>query len=46
MKLLKFFEAVSGLKINLNKSRLYGLGFVSIELKNMADWLKCRVGDI
>lgn len=46
MIILKSFEAVSGLKINLNKSRFYGLGVRGSEVEVMAKYLKCRVGEI
>ncbi|GKB69914.1 putative RNA-directed DNA polymerase [Tanacetum coccineum] len=45
MCILKCFERVSGLKVNLNKSRLYGVGVNSDEVVNMARWMQCSVGD-
>ncbi|GJT13183.1 putative ribonuclease H protein [Tanacetum coccineum] len=39
MCILKCFERVSGLKVNLNKSRLYGVGVNSDEVSNMASWM-------
>ncbi|GJU60508.1 reverse transcriptase domain, reverse transcriptase zinc-binding domain protein, partial [Tanacetum coccineum] len=42
---LKCFERVSGLKVNLTKSRLYGVGVNSDEVSNMASWMQCSVGE-
>lgn len=45
MCILKCFEKVSGFKVNLNKSRLYGVGVNSDEVVNMARWMQCSVGE-
>ncbi|GJR39359.1 reverse transcriptase domain, reverse transcriptase zinc-binding domain protein [Tanacetum coccineum] len=45
MCILKCFERVLGLKVNLNKSRLYGVGVNSDEMSNMASWMQCSVGE-
>ncbi|PWA80255.1 reverse transcriptase domain, Reverse transcriptase zinc-binding domain protein [Artemisia annua] len=45
MCILNCFEKVSGLKVNLNKSRLYGVGVNSDEVVNMARWMQCSVGE-
>ncbi|GJY77619.1 reverse transcriptase domain, reverse transcriptase zinc-binding domain protein [Tanacetum coccineum] len=46
MCILKYFERVSGLKVNLNKSRMYGVGVNSREVSNMASWMRCSVGEL
>ncbi|GJY46363.1 peroxidase 64 [Tanacetum coccineum] len=40
MWLLKCFEKASGLRINLSKSKLYGVGVSEVEVKEMAHILK------
>ncbi|GKD40163.1 hypothetical protein Tco_1260370 [Tanacetum coccineum] len=39
------FEEVSGLRVNYNKSKLYGVGINEEELRDMARWMKCGTGD-
>ncbi|GKD33697.1 putative RNA-directed DNA polymerase, eukaryota, reverse transcriptase zinc-binding domain protein [Tanacetum coccineum] len=46
MWLLKRFEKASGLRINLSKSMLYGVGVSEVEVKEMAHMLKCRPGKL
>ncbi|GJW39932.1 reverse transcriptase domain, reverse transcriptase zinc-binding domain protein [Tanacetum coccineum] len=43
--ILKCFEEVSGLRVNYNKSKLYGVGVSDLELRDMARWMRCSVGD-
>ncbi|GJZ47895.1 putative RNA-directed DNA polymerase, eukaryota, reverse transcriptase zinc-binding domain protein [Tanacetum coccineum] len=45
MYILKCFEEVSGLRVNYNKSKLYGVGVSDSELRDMARWMRCSVGD-
>ncbi|GJU14825.1 putative RNA-directed DNA polymerase [Tanacetum coccineum] len=45
MNILKCFEEVAGLKINLHKSKLYGVGVETNELERMAHFLRCGVGE-
>ncbi|GJV76117.1 reverse transcriptase domain, reverse transcriptase zinc-binding domain protein [Tanacetum coccineum] len=45
MCILKCFEEASGLRVNYNKSKLYGVGVSDIQLRDMARWMKCGVGD-
>ncbi|GKB92679.1 reverse transcriptase domain, reverse transcriptase zinc-binding domain protein [Tanacetum coccineum] len=45
MNILKCFEEVAGLKINLRKSKLYGVGVKSDDLNRMARYMKCGVGE-
>ncbi|GJS09472.1 retrotransposon protein, putative, ty1-copia subclass [Tanacetum coccineum] len=45
MCILKCFEEASGLKVNLNKSRLYGVGVSSGEEEDMARHMCCSVGE-
>ncbi|KAJ9557802.1 hypothetical protein OSB04_012416 [Centaurea solstitialis] len=45
MKLMECFYSVSGLKINLNKSKLYGIG-VNDEVKKWAVTLGCGYGKL
>lgn len=44
--LLKWFEVISGLKVNFNKSCVYGLNLEEEELEEMADILECKVGQL
>ncbi|XP_071712476.1 uncharacterized mitochondrial protein AtMg01250-like [Rutidosis leptorrhynchoides] len=44
MKLLKCFELTSGLKVNYNKSNLFGIGVEKRVVENMASVYKCKVG--
>nr|GEW49672.1 transposon TX1 uncharacterized [Tanacetum cinerariifolium] len=45
MCILKCFEKVSGLKVNYNKSKLYGIGVNDEELVDMARWMGCGIGE-
>ncbi|GJU71360.1 hypothetical protein Tco_1262765 [Tanacetum coccineum] len=45
MCILKCFEEVSGLRVNYNKSKLYGFGVNEVDLRDMARWMRCRVGE-
>ncbi|GJW61068.1 putative RNA-directed DNA polymerase [Tanacetum coccineum] len=46
MNILKCFEEVSGLKINLRKSKVYGVGVESKELDRMARFMSCGVREL
>ncbi|GKD63991.1 kinase-like domain, beta-lactamase/transpeptidase-like protein [Tanacetum coccineum] len=46
MCIMKGFEKVSGLKVNLNKSRVYGVGVSRGEVKDMARCMRCSVGEL
>ena len=46
MCIMKGFEKVSGLKVNLNKSRVYGVGVLRSEVDDMARCMGCSVGDL
>ncbi|GKC36202.1 hypothetical protein Tco_1048586 [Tanacetum coccineum] len=41
----KCFEEVSGLKVNYNKSKVYGISVTERELSDMARWMGCGIGD-
>ncbi|GJV52938.1 putative RNA-directed DNA polymerase, partial [Tanacetum coccineum] len=43
MNILKCFEEVAGLKINLTKSKIYGVGVEGGELDRMACYMRCSV---
>ncbi|GKA05534.1 reverse transcriptase domain, reverse transcriptase zinc-binding domain protein [Tanacetum coccineum] len=43
MCILKCFEEVSGLRVNYNKSKLYGVGVNEGEMRDMARWMRCGV---
>ncbi|GJW03796.1 reverse transcriptase domain, reverse transcriptase zinc-binding domain protein [Tanacetum coccineum] len=43
MCILKCFEEVSGLRVNFNKSKLYGIGVNEMELADMARRMGCGV---
>ncbi|GJZ71757.1 reverse transcriptase domain, reverse transcriptase zinc-binding domain protein [Tanacetum coccineum] len=45
MCILKCFEEVSGLRVNYNKSKLYGIGVSDVDLMDMAGWMRCAVGE-
>ncbi|GJU27326.1 cysteine-rich receptor-like protein kinase [Tanacetum coccineum] len=45
MCILKCFEEVSGLRVNYNKSKLYGVGVNDADLRDMARWMGCGVGE-
>nr|GEW69823.1 putative ribonuclease H protein At1g65750 family [Tanacetum cinerariifolium] len=44
MCILKCFEEVTGLKVNYNKIRIYGVGVNDVELGDIAKWMRCGVG--
>nr|GEY07254.1 protein kinase-like domain, beta-lactamase/transpeptidase-like protein [Tanacetum cinerariifolium] len=46
MNILKCYEEVSGLKINLRKSKLYGVGVERVEVERMARYMRYSTGDI
>ncbi|XP_071685671.1 uncharacterized protein [Rutidosis leptorrhynchoides] len=46
MKLLKCFENASGLKINYNKSKLFGLGVNKDEVEVLAIRVGCKIGEL
>ncbi|GJR50975.1 transposon TX1 uncharacterized [Tanacetum coccineum] len=46
MRVLKCFEKASGLKINLSKSSLYGVGVSQQEVDAMAGFLRCHSGSL
>nr|GFA03186.1 protein kinase-like domain, beta-lactamase/transpeptidase-like protein [Tanacetum cinerariifolium] len=41
----KCFEEVFGLRVNYNKSKLYGIGVNERELSEMASWMRCGARD-
>ncbi|GJU45075.1 kinase-like domain, beta-lactamase/transpeptidase-like protein [Tanacetum coccineum] len=43
MCILKCFEEDSGLRVNYNKSKLYGIGVSNMEMAAMARWMGCDV---
>lgn len=45
MCILKCFEEVSGLNVNMSKSRLYGIGSNMGEVIGLARGLKCSAGE-
>ncbi|GKF93342.1 hypothetical protein Tco_0280061, partial [Tanacetum coccineum] len=45
MCIRKCLEEVSGLRVNYNKSKLYGVGVNDAQLRDMARWMRCGVGD-
>ncbi|GKB63320.1 reverse transcriptase domain, reverse transcriptase zinc-binding domain protein [Tanacetum coccineum] len=45
MCILKCFEEVSGLRINFNKSKLYGIGVNDVEVIEMSRWMRCGIGE-
>ncbi|GJR49113.1 putative ribonuclease H-like domain-containing protein [Tanacetum coccineum] len=45
MCILKCFEEVSGLRVNLNKSKIYRVGFNDTEIGEMERWLRCGMGE-
>ncbi|GKE55918.1 reverse transcriptase domain, reverse transcriptase zinc-binding domain protein [Tanacetum coccineum] len=46
MYILKCFEEVSGLKVNYNKSKIYGIEVNKEDMADMARWLRCGIGKI
>ncbi|GKB66441.1 putative RNA-directed DNA polymerase [Tanacetum coccineum] len=45
MNILKCYEEVAGLKINLQKSKLYGVGVEREEVERMARYMRCSAGE-
>ncbi|KAJ0482676.1 hypothetical protein HanIR_Chr13g0656551 [Helianthus annuus] len=45
-RILRCFYVCSGLRVNLNKSSLYGVGVEEEEIENMTNRLKCRKGSM
>ncbi|GJW93869.1 hypothetical protein Tco_0173541 [Tanacetum coccineum] len=45
MCILKCFEEVSGLRVNYNKSKIYGIGVNEDDILDMARWMGCDVGE-
>ncbi|GKC61706.1 hypothetical protein Tco_1089304 [Tanacetum coccineum] len=43
--ILKCFEEVSGLKVNYNKSKIYGVGVNDGDMAEMARWMGCGIGE-
>ncbi|XP_071708515.1 uncharacterized protein [Rutidosis leptorrhynchoides] len=43
-KLLKCFENISGLEVNLKKSNLFGIGLPKNEVEEMANYVDCSTG--
>ena len=46
MCIMKGFEKVSGLKVNLNKSKVYGVGVSRSEVEDMARCMGCSMGEL
>ncbi|XP_071729280.1 uncharacterized mitochondrial protein AtMg01250-like [Rutidosis leptorrhynchoides] len=46
LTLLKCFELTSGLKVNYNKSNLFGIGVDVHEIEDMARMFGCKVGTL
>ncbi|XP_071727346.1 uncharacterized protein [Rutidosis leptorrhynchoides] len=44
MYLLECFERASGLKVNYNKSQLFGIGISNDNVEALASWYSCLVG--
>nr|GEV31370.1 putative ribonuclease H protein At1g65750 family [Tanacetum cinerariifolium] len=44
--ILKCFEKVSGIWVNMNKSKIYGIGVSAEEINGMARWMKCGIGEV
>ncbi|GJV81998.1 hypothetical protein Tco_1517868 [Tanacetum coccineum] len=44
MCILKCFEEVSDLRVNYNKSKLFGVRVNDVELREMARWMRCGLG--
>lgn len=42
-QILRNFELVSGLKVNFNKCELMGLNVESQDIRNVAEYLQCKV---
>ncbi|GKB75813.1 reverse transcriptase domain, reverse transcriptase zinc-binding domain protein [Tanacetum coccineum] len=45
MCILKCFEEVSGLRVNYNKSKLYGIGVNETKMSDMARWMGYGIGE-
>ena len=45
MNILKCFKEVAWLKINLRKSKIYGVGVEGSELDRMACYMRCSVSE-
>ena len=45
MNILKCYEEVAGLRINLRKSKLYGVGVERVEVERMARYMRCSTGE-
>ncbi|KAJ0656010.1 putative reverse transcriptase zinc-binding domain-containing protein [Helianthus annuus] len=45
-RILRIFYLCSGLKINIHKSVLFGLGVVEEEVRLMANFLGCKIGSL
>ncbi|GKC67749.1 reverse transcriptase domain, reverse transcriptase zinc-binding domain protein [Tanacetum coccineum] len=43
--ILKCFEEVSGLKVNYNKSKIYGVEVNEEDMAEMARWMGCGIGE-
>ncbi|GJZ02652.1 putative RNA-directed DNA polymerase [Tanacetum coccineum] len=46
MCIMKGFEKAAGLKVNLNKSKVYGVGVLRSEVEDMARCMACSVGEL
>ncbi|KAJ9556535.1 hypothetical protein OSB04_011149 [Centaurea solstitialis] len=46
LKVLKCFQAVSGLKLNLKKSKIYGIGVEIVEVQGWVNMLGCGFGEL
>ncbi|XP_035837499.1 uncharacterized protein LOC118485469 [Helianthus annuus] len=44
IRILRCFHACSGLKINLSKSSLFGIGVSNEEVEEMVNWIGCKTG--
>lgn len=45
-RLLNNFEPVSGLSVNFDKSRAFGVNLSNAEMMKMVEGLGCRIGDL
>nr|KAJ0215250.1 hypothetical protein LSAT_V11C300110250 [Lactuca sativa] len=45
LRILRCFYRASGLKVNLSKSKVYGIGVSNTQIGEMANWLNCSVGE-
>ncbi|XP_071718823.1 uncharacterized protein [Rutidosis leptorrhynchoides] len=46
MYLLECFERASGLKVNYNKSQLFGIGISKLDVETLASWCSCLAGNL